>query len=182
MVYLADVRNSGLEGNVLLVVGGLLQVGGLIGKVLGSLIQLAGLLMLYSAVRGFAERSGRESAKNNFLKSLLIGIGGTGLWLVLIAKAPTFRSGLATYFYAMGTFAIVLIASMYFERRVWMEFFYATRTEKFRDAANLLWYGALLSFLIIGFFIGLVGRILLILAFADMPRRIEGGERPQWTL
>jgi uncharacterized membrane protein len=69
----------------------------------------------------------------------------------------------------------VVILAAYYEKRAWEEMARLTKVKEFNDAAKFLWWGALTLIILVGIVLLLIAAIYRILAFSNMPQRLNLG-------
>lgn len=94
-------------------------------------------------------------------------IGGFGI--IILDKTD---SKLVLLLVLLGVYALLFLA-IYFEKEVWMEMYWITRTEEFKNVADWLWMGVWLLIILIGAILWLLARIYQIIAFSKMPISVE---------
>ncbi|WP_051408175.1 hypothetical protein [Thermococcus paralvinellae] len=99
--------------------------------------------------------------------SILMLIGGFGI--IILDKTD---SKLVLLLVLLGVYALLFLA-IYFEKEVWMEMYWITRTEEFKNVADWLWMGVWLLIILIGAILWLLARIYQIIAFSKMPISVE---------
>ena len=148
---------------------------------LGGLFALVGLILLTLAVKRLSEREGRRELFSTFVKG--IGIYLLGSLVGLLIGYAAFGSsqggevGLLTYFLAFLSFVIVYSSAVigtYLLKEVFREVALITGNGLFDWAGKFLFWGALLTVILIGALITWVGWILVAVAFFTTEDNLEG--------
>jgi uncharacterized membrane protein len=89
-------------------------------------------------------------------------------------------AGIGLVIAAIILIVLVVILAAYYEKRAWEEMARLTKVQEFNDAAKFLWWGALTLIILIGVILLLIAAIYRILAFSNMPQRLNlGAATPQ---
>lgn len=149
---------------------------------LGWLLAVVGLVFLLISLNAYSKSFGDSHIFNHFLIGFIVGLIGTAISLMfgmssffsLLAfmeheKLAAFS--LSGLFFAFIGYYISLIVANYFYRRSLVSLGKYTGEKLFNLAGNLLLLGAVLSIIIIGGIIGLIGWMLLAVAFFKLPEQ-----------
>jgi len=138
----------------------------------GGLFALVGLILLSLAIKKFAEAEGRRELFSTFLKGILIYMVGSLVGLLLglggLSSAASGEGGLLAYFLTFVGFLVVYasgIVGTYFMKEVFREVALSTGNGLFDWGGKFLFWGALLTVILIGALITWVGWILITVAF-----------------
>ncbi|MBO8174860.1 MAG: DUF996 domain-containing protein [Thermococcus sp.] len=152
-------------GSILIVIGGFIPY-------LGPIITLIGFVMLVLALKGIGDAVGEKRLFKYYLYSILT-------WIVLlveigigIAILDKTNSKLVLFIMLFGAYVLIFLA-IYFEKNVWENMYWITKTEEFKSVADWLWLGALLLIVLVGAILWLLARIYQIIAFSKMPISVE---------
>jgi len=84
-------------------------------------------------------------------------------------------AGIGLVIAAVILLIFVIILAAYYEKKAWEEMARLTKVKEFNDAAKFLWWGALTVIILVGFILLLIAAIYRILAFSNMPQRLDMG-------
>ncbi|NJF24063.1 DUF996 domain-containing protein [Thermococcus sp. Bubb.Bath] len=88
-------------------------------------------------------------------------------------------AGIGLVIAAVILIVLVIILGAYYEKRAWEEMARLTKVKEFNDAAKFIWWGALTFIILVGIILLLIGAIYRILAFSNMPQRLNLGVATQ---
>ncbi|ASJ01728.1 hypothetical protein A3K92_06130 [Thermococcus gorgonarius] len=174
------------------------------------MLGLIGFVLLLISLHGLGEKLNDERPFKYFLKSFIILLVGVVVGVILILGAFAAYSHttdrivyqgegitlhesdfgaesheLTTTGYLMVFIGLVIIlvsfvASAYYGKKSFEALYELTNVKAFKDAANFLWWGALTLIILVGVILLLISSIYQILAFYDLPPRLEkaAGEQP----
>ncbi|HEW63445.1 MAG: hypothetical protein C0177_03110 [Fervidicoccus fontis] len=147
----------------------------------GSILLLIGLVLIGVAVKYISDETKDSTIFNNFMYFILITIIGSIVAIIL--GLGTFLLGAITirrmFFSAILTFIVALIivwvtftiASTYL-RRSFEQIKEKTNVNLFSTAGKFYFWGALLTIILVGFIILLIGIIFMVVAFFSLPDKL----------
>jgi len=144
---------------------------------LGGLLALIGLILLTLAVKKLSEREGRRELFSKFVRGAGIYLVGSLVGLLIGYAAYGSGNGLLTYLLASVAFLVAYgssIAGTYLLKEVFSEVALVTGNGLFDWGGKLLFWGALLTVILVGVLITWVGWILLAVAFFTTEDNLEG--------
>jgi uncharacterized membrane protein len=171
-----DIRNAKLMGGI----GAILElVGGFI-PYLGWVLPLAGLVLVLLALKKISDETGKPTIFKDFLVSVIFMAIGNILFSLMggITLLGSLSKGFKTIHLGVALFAfllswVVILIGAYFLRMSYNTTAEATGVGTFETAASLIFYGAILTIILIGGFVLLAGRIEEIVAFFSLPDILE---------
>jgi uncharacterized membrane protein len=172
-VYIRNAKLMGGIGAILELVGGLIPY-------LGWILPFAGLVLVLLALKKISDETGKPTIFKDFLISFIFMAIGNILFALM--GGITFLGSLGKGFKAIhlgaALFAfllswVVVMIGAYFLRLSFNTTAEATGIGTFETAATLIFYGAILTIIIIGGLVLLAGRIAEIVAFFSLPDVLE---------
>jgi uncharacterized membrane protein len=171
-----DIRSAKTMGGI----GAILElVGGFI-PYLGSVLPLAGLVLVLFALKRISDETGKPTIFKDFLVSVIFMAIGNILFALMggITFLGSLSKGFKAIHLSAALFAfllswVVVMIGAYFLRLSFNTTAEATGVDTFETAATLIFYGAILTIIIIGGLVLLAGRIVEIIAFFSLPDRLE---------
>ena len=175
-----DIRNAKLMGGI----GAILElVGGFI-PYLRWVLPLAGLVLVLLALKKISDETGKPTIFKDFLVSVIFMAIGNILFSAMLAMGLiTFLSSLgkganiphfgSVFFASLLLCWVFLIIGAYFLLTSFNSLAEATGEGTFKTAAILIFFGAILSIIIIGYVVSFVGEIIEVAAFFSLPDRLE---------
>jgi len=168
-----DVKLLGGFGALLIVLSVVPLVGGLFA--------LVGLILLTLAVKRLSEREGRRELFLTFVRGIAIYFLGSLVGFLIGSVTYNLSEGgkefsLLTYFLASLSFVIVYSSTVigtYLLKEVFSEIAFITGNGLFDWAGKFLFWGALLTVIVVGILITWVGWILLAVAFFTTEDNLE---------
>ncbi len=139
------------------------------------IIGLAGIIVvivLFIAMfaMAFHSSSGTQSGE------IISPLGGSPTQIISYESHDELTgAGIGLVVVAVIIFILVIILAAYYEKKAWEEMARLTKVKEFNDAAKFLWWGALTVIILVGFILLLIAAIYRILAFSNMPQRLELG-------
>jgi len=172
-----DAKNMGGAGVILYLLGGFPRIG--------FLLRITGIILILIAIYQLANTLKNSDIFNKFLIGFIIGTVGAVfalLFFIFTGGWALTRSFLFTYnFYdfirgvtsgivvALLIFYATLILSFYFYKESFYLIYSATQANLFKTAGDLLFYGSILTIILVGFLITFAGWIVLAVAFFTLP-------------
>lgn len=178
MSKLSSAKTLGGVGSILMLVGPLIPT-------IGTAIALAGLILVFVAVKYISDETKDQEIFKNYLISFIFSIiafivAGFVLVVGIFGSLMSFANpplALATFFgsliLALITLWIVLILSAIFLRKSYNSISAKTRVEIFSTTATAYLVGAVLVIVLIGLIVLFVAMILQTVAFFSLPESIE---------
>jgi len=170
----SNTKTFGGLGSLFIVLSVIPYVGGILG--------LIGFILLAVAIKKFADSQGRPELFSNFVKGIVIYIAGIVVGMIfgvgsLLAVAQHQGAGALTYA-LMGIGLIVMyaatIAGTYFMKQTFSEMALITANNLFDWGGKLLFWGAILTIIVVGAIVSWVGWIILTVAFFTTQEEQEG--------
>jgi len=170
----SNTKTFGGLGSLFIVLSVIPYVGGILG--------LIGFILLAIAIKKFADSEGRPELFSNFVKGILIYIAGVIVGLVfgvgsIMTVAQHEGAGFLTY--ALMTVALLImyaatVVGAYFIKQVFTEIGLLTGNNLFDWGGKLLFWGAILTVIVVGAIVSWVGWIILTVAFFTTQENKEG--------
>ncbi|MEO0198798.1 MAG: DUF996 domain-containing protein [candidate division WOR-3 bacterium] len=168
-------------------IGLMLNLLGIIPR-LGFVARITGLILILVALKEISNVLGEQDIFKKYLAGFLINLIGSLALLVLsfILGVGTFlisilqTGGIFELIRNLGpiiiflllSFYAVLVISSYFYRESFNLLSQKTNERLFATAANLIFYGAILTIILVGVLVSLAGQIVAVVAFLSLPNEI----------
>ncbi|MEO0258698.1 MAG: DUF996 domain-containing protein [candidate division WOR-3 bacterium] len=168
-------------------IGLMLNLLGIIPR-LGFVARITGLILILVALKEISNVLGEQDIFKKYLAGFLINLIGSLALLVLsfILGVGTFlisilqTGGIFELIRNLGpiiiflllSFYAVLVISSYFYRESFNLLSQKTNERLFATAANLIFYGAILTIILVGALVSLAGQIVAVVAFLSLPNEI----------
>ncbi len=169
-----EIKDAKILGGV----GAILTlVGGFVPKI-GWIISIIGFVLLYLGYKKISEASGRSEIMSSFIiavvlaivASIIIAFGGISSFMGIFSIARGGRGGLVALAIILFILAWILsIVGYYFYKRVLDITNEVTNVTYFKTGGLLIFIGAILMIVVVGFVLILIGRIFEIIAFFSLP-------------
>ncbi|MDI9610666.1 MAG: DUF996 domain-containing protein [Archaeoglobaceae archaeon] len=178
MSKLASAKTFGGVGSILMLVAPLIPA-------IGTALALAGLVLVFVAVKYISDEIKDQEVFKNFLISFIFSVVAfiiAGVLLVAgifgslvnianpVSALATFIGSLILAFIALW---IVLILSAVFLRRSYNSISVKTKVEMFETTATFYLIGSVLIIVLIGLIILFIAMVLQIVAFFSLPEALE---------
>ncbi|AEH24859.1 hypothetical protein PYCH_11790 [Pyrococcus yayanosii CH1] len=185
------LKDAKLYGGIGAILG---LIGGLVPRI-GFVLSLAGLVLIFMAVKKISDETGDKDIFDDFLKAFIIQIGGIVLAAIIaIATVGAFILGagiegmmrearniaaiLGGVLIALVILWIALVIATYFRKRSYERIAERTGTDLFRTTGLLYFIGAITMVVLVGLLVIFVAAILEIVSFFSLPDELE---RPEET-
>lgn len=166
------------EAKILGGVGSILSLVGAFVPKVGWIISIIGFVLLYLGYKKISEASGRSEIMSSFIiavvlaivASIIIAFGGISSFMGIFSIIRGGRGGLVALGIILFILAWILsIVGYYFYKRVLDTTNEVTNVSYFKTGGLLIFIGAILMIIIVGFVLILIGRIFEIIAFFSLP-------------
>ncbi|MEO0265221.1 MAG: DUF996 domain-containing protein [candidate division WOR-3 bacterium] len=168
-------------------IGLMLNLLGIIPR-LGFVARITGLILILVALKEISNVLGEQDIFKKYLAGFLINLIGSLALLVLsfILGVGTFLTSILQtggifelirnlgpiIIFLLLSFYAVLVISSYFYRESFNLLSQKTNERLFATAANLIFYGAILTIILVGVLVSLAGQIVAVVAFLSLPNEI----------
>ncbi len=168
-------------------IGLMLNLLGIIPR-LGFVARITGLILILVALKEISNVLGEQDIFKKYLAGFLINligslallglsfILGVGTFLISILQTggifELIRNLGPIIIFLLLSFYAVLVISSYFYRESFNLLSQKTNERLFTTAANLIFYGAILTIILVGALVSLAGQIVAVVAFLSLPNEI----------
>ncbi|MEO0230065.1 MAG: DUF996 domain-containing protein [candidate division WOR-3 bacterium] len=168
-------------------IGLMLNLLGIIPR-LGFVARITGLILILVALKEISNVLGEQDIFKKYLAGFLINligslallglsfILGVGTFLISILQTggifELIRNLGPIIIFLLLSFYAVLVISSYFYRESFNLLSQKTNERLFATAANLIFYGAILTIILVGALVSLAGQIVAVVAFLSLPNEI----------
>ncbi len=184
MISLAQTRTLGGIGSILILLSAIPQGGAILG--------IVGFILVLIAVKYISDDLADRSIFHNMLVSVILAIAGIIIGAVFIITSlftsfgasmygqpfnpsmfagPRMAGFLAMFFIALVVIWIFYIVSAIYLRRSYRAIAQELKINMFNTVALLYLIGAVLSIVLVGFFIIYIAEILQVVAFFSIPEQ-----------
>ncbi len=148
----------------------------------GTILGLIGFILLAIAIKKFADSQNLPELFGNFVKGIVIYIAGVIVGIIFgVGSILTLaqHEGGSFLTYALMVIALLItygatIAGAYFMKQVFEEMGEITKNNLFNWGGKLLFWGAILTIIIVGAIVSWIGWIILTVAFFTTEEKKEG--------
>jgi uncharacterized membrane protein len=140
-------------------------------SIINIILNIAFLIILLMSMRGFSQYYDDTSIYQNSLYAVVVGIIAiiiSPIMLYFVGLSPSILS--VTFSYIIATFFGILVG--FFYRNAFYALSEKSGEEHFRHAGWLIFIGGILTIIVIGVFVVLLGRIFAVLAFKSMKPKL----------
>ncbi|AEC52812.1 hypothetical protein PNA2_1899 [Pyrococcus sp. NA2] len=175
-------------------VGGILSLIGPLAGSFGLILSIAGLVLVFLAVKTISDETGDERIFSLFLKAFISMVAGLIIFIiVIIATVGSFAFGMigkgmmspGNLMAVIGSILvgflilwITYIIGTYFQKKSFELIAEYTGVNLFKTTGLVYFIGAILIIIGVGFLIILVGAILEIVSFFSLPEEAKKLETP----
>ena len=172
-----DIKEAKIIGGV----GAILSLVGSFVPKIGWIISIVGFVLLYLGYKKISEASGRSEIMSSFIiavvlaiiAAVIIAFGGISSIMGIFSITRGGRGGLVALGIILFILAWILsIVGYYFYKRVLDTTTEVTNVSYFKTGGLLIFIGAILMIIVVGFILILIGRIFEIIAFFSLPDTI----------
>ncbi|MDI6861515.1 MAG: DUF996 domain-containing protein [Caldisericia bacterium] len=166
------------EAKILGGVGSILSLVGMFVPKVGWIVSIIGFVLLYLGYKKISEATGRSEIISSFIiavvlaivSAIIIAFGGTSAMLGIFSMMGHGRGGLLALGIILFILAwIIAIVAYFFYKKALDTTNEATNISSFKTAGLLMFIGAILMIVVVGFIIIIVGRVFEIIAFFSLP-------------
>ncbi|MGC9004774.1 MAG: DUF996 domain-containing protein [bacterium] len=159
----------------------LLGIGGSLSQLASPYSALAGVIVLYIAMRKLSVALGKKKIADDFLLALIVSFIVVLLALIIVLLFP-FLLTIFTYtnfpYWLMITLPFLIIwiglcVSAYFIKRSFSTLSDASGEGLFRKAGEYILWGTITMVFLVGIFVLFIGQIYEVLAFFSLPDSLE---------
>lgn len=171
-----EIKEAKIMGGV----GAILTLLGFVPKI-GWILSIVGFVLLYLGHKKISEASGRSEIMSSFIiavvlaivASIIIAFSGASSIMGIFSISRGGRGGLVAIGIILFIIAWILsIAGYYFYKKVLDTTSEVTNVSSFKTGGLLIFIGAILMIVVVGFILILIGRIFEIIAFFSLPDTI----------
>lgn len=166
------------EAKILGGVGAILSLVGVVIPKVGWLISIIGFVLLYLGYKKISDAVGKPEITSSIIIAIILGIVSSliiafGVGSTILGVFSVMRSGRGGLV-ALGIILFIVawllaIFSYYFYRKALDTTNEATNVSSFKTAGLLMFIGAILMIIVVGFIVIIIGRIFEIIAFFSLP-------------
>lgn len=169
-----DIREAKILGGV----GAILNVVGVLIPKIGWLISIIGFVLLYLGYKKISDATSKPEITSSIIIAIILGIVSSiiiafGVGSAMLGVFSLMRSGRGGLV-ALGIILFIVawlfaIFSYYFYRKALDTTNEVTNVSSFKTAGLLMFIGAILMIIVVGFIVIIIGRIFEIIAFFSLP-------------
>ena len=169
-----EIREAKILGGV----GSILTLLGVVIPKIGWIVSIIGFVLLYLGYKKISEASGRSEIISSFIIALVLAIisgiiiafGGLSSIFGVFSFMGRGKGGLLVFGIILFILAwIISIFAYYFYKKVLDTTNEVTKISSFKTAGLLMFIGAILMIIAVGFILLIVGRVFEIIGFFSMP-------------